>query len=48
MTHSLQLEFDFMTDDINVVLLRRLEERALSSIDYPEYEFHRRRIDGLI
>ena len=43
-----QLEFAFMRDDPRPLKLALVRERALSSIDYEEYEFHRRRIDGLI
>ena len=48
MTNPIQLEFAFMRDDKRRVTLVRILDRAVSSIDYEEYEFHRRRIDGLI
>ena len=47
MTNPEQLEFDFMRDDPRPLKLALVRERALSSIDYEEYEFHRRRIDRL-
>ena len=47
MTNPEQLEFDFMRDDERAAEVVQLWKRALSSIDFEEYEFHRRRIDRL-
>lgn len=42
-----QLSFHFMLVEDPGVVLHRARKRLLSSEDFPEYEFHRRRIDGL-
>ena len=47
MNNQIQLEFAFMRDDGRRALLARLTGRAITSLDFEEYEFHRRRIDRL-
>ena len=43
MTNEIQLEFAFMRDDERRALLAL----AITSLDFKEYEFHRRRYDRL-
>ena len=38
MTNPIQLEFAFMRDDER----RALSARLITSLDFPEYEFHRK------
>ena len=44
MPEAIQLEFDFIQIDRTLSALR---QRALTSVDFVEYEFHRRRIDRM-
>ena len=47
MTNPEQLEFAFMRADDPSVMLPKILERALSSIDFEEYEWHRLRWNRL-
>ena len=42
-----QLCFAFMHDDKRHEMLARIEKRAISSMDFQEYEWHRHRMDRL-
>ena len=47
MAEPVQLSFHFMLVEDPGVVLHRLRKRLVSSMDFEEYEFHRRRIDRL-